>query len=286
MNTSRLRRAVLAASLLALGGAASAQAPAPAAPVTLLQNVRIFDGKGASLSAPSQVLVRGELIERVSTAPIAPPAGATVIDGQGRTLMPGLIDNHWHTMFAAPSMAQMLRRRLRLPHAAGRGRGARHADARLHHRARPGRALLRAQARHRRRPGGRPAHLPVGRDDHHHRRAWRLPRAARAAAAASARRRRSAARSMPASWPIRPTRCGCARASSCCWARRRSSSPPAAAWPRRTARWMRPPSPKRSCAPRCRPPATGAPMSACMPTRRRPSSAPSAPASRSSNTAT
>ncbi len=48
------------------------------------------------------------LIERISTAPIAPPPGATVIDGQGRTLMPGLIDNHWHTMFAAPSMGQML----------------------------------------------------------------------------------------------------------------------------------------------------------------------------------
>jgi imidazolonepropionase-like amidohydrolase len=90
---------------MTLCAAASAQAPAPA---TLLQNVRIFDGRGASLSAPSQVLVRGELIERVSTAPITPPAGATVIDGQGRTLMPGLIDNHWHTLFAAPSMAQML----------------------------------------------------------------------------------------------------------------------------------------------------------------------------------
>ncbi len=70
--------------------------------------MRIFDGKSASLSAPGQVLVRGELIERVSTTPITPPPGATVIDGQGRTLMPGLIDNHWHTLFAAPSMGQML----------------------------------------------------------------------------------------------------------------------------------------------------------------------------------
>ncbi len=105
MTALRRRRAWLAGALLAVCSAASAQAPAP---VMLLQNVRIFDGKGASLSAPSQVLVRGELIERVSTAPVTPPAGATVIDGQGRTPMPGLIDNHGHTLFAAPSMDQML----------------------------------------------------------------------------------------------------------------------------------------------------------------------------------
>jgi len=105
MTSSHGRRAWLAGALLALCTAASAQAPAP---VTLLQNVRIFDGKGGSLSAPSQVLVRGDLIERMSTVPIAPPPGANVIDGQGRTLMPGLIDNHWHTMFAAPSMAELL----------------------------------------------------------------------------------------------------------------------------------------------------------------------------------
>ncbi len=70
--------------------------------------MRIYDGKSASLSAPSHVLVRGERIERISATPIAAPASATVIDGQGRTLMPGLIDNHWHTMLAAPSMALTL----------------------------------------------------------------------------------------------------------------------------------------------------------------------------------
>jgi imidazolonepropionase-like amidohydrolase len=55
------------------------------------------------------VLVRGEIIERISAAPIAATTADTVVvDGQGRTLMPGLIDNHWHTMFAAPSMGQLL----------------------------------------------------------------------------------------------------------------------------------------------------------------------------------
>jgi imidazolonepropionase-like amidohydrolase len=61
----------------------------------LFENVRIFDGKGAALSAPSNVLVKGNVIESISTAPIA-AAGALRIAGNGRTLMPGLIDNHWH----------------------------------------------------------------------------------------------------------------------------------------------------------------------------------------------
>ncbi len=104
MKTSPLRLVLSAAASLALCGPSLAQ-PAEA---TLLQNVRIYDGKSASLSGPSHVLVRGEVIERISAAPVAPPPGATIIDGQGRTLMPGLIDNHWHTMFAAPPLGLIL----------------------------------------------------------------------------------------------------------------------------------------------------------------------------------
>jgi imidazolonepropionase-like amidohydrolase len=72
----------------------------PDAAVTLFNNVRVFDGKNPSLSAASNVLIRGNLIERISTTPIAVDRSATtrVIDGGGRTLMPGLIDNHWHAM--------------------------------------------------------------------------------------------------------------------------------------------------------------------------------------------
>ena len=78
---------------------ASASAPASGA-VTLFENVRIFDGKGAALSAPSNVLIRGNVIERISTQPIPVDrrADTRIIDGGGRTLMPGLIDNHWHAM--------------------------------------------------------------------------------------------------------------------------------------------------------------------------------------------
>jgi imidazolonepropionase-like amidohydrolase len=82
--------------------------PPANAGATLFQNVRIFDGRGASLSAPSNVLIRGNIIERISTAPIAAEPGATVIAGNGRTLMPGLIDAHWHAMLIRPNPAQAI----------------------------------------------------------------------------------------------------------------------------------------------------------------------------------
>ncbi|MGM4887173.1 amidohydrolase family protein [Tardiphaga sp. 20_F10_N6_6] len=71
----------------------------------LLENVRIFDGRSATLSAPSNVLIKGNLIERISTAPIA-AADAQRVAGNGHTLMPGLIDNHWHTMLIRVTPAQ------------------------------------------------------------------------------------------------------------------------------------------------------------------------------------
>jgi len=76
----------------------------------LFENVRIFNGTSGQLSAPSNVLVAGNVIRTISLAPIADPAGMTVlrIRGNGRTLMPGLIDNHWHTMLARPTPAQAI----------------------------------------------------------------------------------------------------------------------------------------------------------------------------------
>jgi len=73
----------------------------------LLQNVLVFDGKATALSGPTNVLVRGNKIERISTAPIAVDRGAdtVIISGDGRTLMPGLIDAHAHLTFNALPMA-------------------------------------------------------------------------------------------------------------------------------------------------------------------------------------
>ncbi|MCY0992567.1 amidohydrolase family protein [Nannocystis sp. ILAH1] len=106
--------AVLAFAATQLGLAHSPQpAPGPsavAAParLTLFQDVRIFDGRRATLSAPSHVLVRDKVIERISTAPIAAEPGTTVIPAAGRVLMPGLSDMHWHVMLVRPTPAAIL----------------------------------------------------------------------------------------------------------------------------------------------------------------------------------
>src|SRR5215831_15764607 len=92
----------------AIPDAASAATAAPKVAVTLFKNVRIFDGKAEKLTNPSNVMVRGNIIERVSSGSIQPPADAnvTAIDGGDRTLMPGLIDVHWHAMLIRSTPAQ------------------------------------------------------------------------------------------------------------------------------------------------------------------------------------
>ncbi|MCG7327992.1 amidohydrolase family protein [Achromobacter sp. ACRQX] len=92
-----------------LPAAPAATAPPPTAQAAadsriLFENVRIFDGVSGDLSPASSVLVHGNVIEKVSRDKIAAD-GARVIDGGGRTLMPGLIDMHWHSMFVGVPLA-------------------------------------------------------------------------------------------------------------------------------------------------------------------------------------
>src|SRR5215831_12066400 len=82
--------------------------PQPAA--VIFENVRIFNGTSDRLSPPSNVLVVGNVIKTISTDSLAVPPDTSVtrIEGGGRTLMPGLIDAHWHTLFVRPTPAMML----------------------------------------------------------------------------------------------------------------------------------------------------------------------------------
>ena len=66
-------------------------------PSVLFTNVNVFDGKSEQLFK-ADVLVVGNKIEQVSTEPLAviQSTNMKVIDGGGRTLMPGLIDSHAH----------------------------------------------------------------------------------------------------------------------------------------------------------------------------------------------
>jgi imidazolonepropionase-like amidohydrolase len=70
----------------------------------------VFDGKSSELSPPSNVLVRGNTIEKIASEdiPIDDSADTTIVDGGGRTLMPGLIDAHWHATMVRPTPAESL----------------------------------------------------------------------------------------------------------------------------------------------------------------------------------
>jgi imidazolonepropionase-like amidohydrolase len=71
--------------------------PVMAAEQVLFKNVNVFNGVENKLIANQDVLVDGKLITSIGQGLKAGPE-ATVIDGDGRTLMPGLIDGHAHVM--------------------------------------------------------------------------------------------------------------------------------------------------------------------------------------------
>ncbi|HKJ17237.1 MAG TPA: amidohydrolase family protein [Xanthomonadales bacterium] len=107
-QTSWIFTAALLSLTIAASPAALAQAPPPTGVV--FENVRVFDGTSDRLSAPTNVLVVGNTIKVISSAPIAdPPAmSLTRLQGGGRTLMPGLIDAHTHIMFESVSQVTVL----------------------------------------------------------------------------------------------------------------------------------------------------------------------------------
>ena len=88
----------------AQASAMAAQAPAllkslvtvPAGPVAF-SGVRLFDAEGARFLANQTVVVdKGVITASGAAGSVTVPAGAQVIDGRGKTLVPGLWDCHMH----------------------------------------------------------------------------------------------------------------------------------------------------------------------------------------------
>ncbi|MCC6400400.1 MAG: amidohydrolase family protein, partial [Flavobacteriales bacterium] len=91
----------------------------PAQDSLLITNVRIFNGTSPELKAGG-VLVVGGRIAQVGGA-LEPTPGVPVLDGGGRTLMPGLIDAHVHlTLSAIPMVAAMTAPSAYVHHVSGR----------------------------------------------------------------------------------------------------------------------------------------------------------------------
>jgi imidazolonepropionase-like amidohydrolase len=74
------------------------QVPAPAHTTTVaIVGVTLIDGRGGPPLLDATVIVRGERIAAVgSRNSVSVPEGAEVVDGSGLTLLPGLIDSHFH----------------------------------------------------------------------------------------------------------------------------------------------------------------------------------------------
>jgi imidazolonepropionase-like amidohydrolase len=83
--------------------------PTTPAPRTLFRGARVFDGRSPTLGEPTDVVVAGNLIESIGPASSDGSLDATrVIEAGGRVLMPGLIDAHWHAIFAAVSVIEAM----------------------------------------------------------------------------------------------------------------------------------------------------------------------------------
>ncbi|WP_022685128.1 amidohydrolase [Sphingomonas phyllosphaerae] len=119
MNSDRARRVLLSAALIALPLSACATTadkpatatkkappvryahdpypstyhPYPGAP-TLVRNVTIFDGEGGRIDGGAVLFADGKVVAVGQT--LDAPAGATVIDGQGKFVTPGIVDIHSH----------------------------------------------------------------------------------------------------------------------------------------------------------------------------------------------
>lgn len=73
----------------------------------LIQNVVIFDGKNQA-TITGNVWIEDNVIRKISVDPIPVGQEIEVIDGQGKFLMPGLIDAHWHAYLVANTMVDLL----------------------------------------------------------------------------------------------------------------------------------------------------------------------------------
>ena len=69
-----------------------------AEPALVIQGVSLFDTASGAMKPNRTIVVSGEKIEAVGTPeqPAAVPAGAVLLDGKGKFVIPGLIDAHVH----------------------------------------------------------------------------------------------------------------------------------------------------------------------------------------------
>ena len=82
---------------LCLTALAAPRAQRGAAPVTAIVGARLIDGTGGAPIDNAVVIVNGDRITAAGVRASVPvPRGAVVVDATGKTLIPGLVDAHYH----------------------------------------------------------------------------------------------------------------------------------------------------------------------------------------------
>jgi imidazolonepropionase-like amidohydrolase len=92
-------KCLIAGILLAflVGCGESALPPSTEQPVTAIVGARLIDGMGGAVIEDSVVLIEGARIQAAGPRSHTPvPKGGEIIDGAGKTIIPGLVDTHAH----------------------------------------------------------------------------------------------------------------------------------------------------------------------------------------------
>lgn len=103
----KLKNLLLVIIVLTLSGIMACAQDSKSLSQILITNATIFDGQNEKLTERMSVLIEGNKIKRIAKD-IQAPEGAQVIDANRRTLIPGLIDAHYHPMMAALPLADLL----------------------------------------------------------------------------------------------------------------------------------------------------------------------------------
>src|SRR4051812_20805705 len=80
--------------------------PPPPVRMTAITHAQLLDVKTGSIQRDVTIVIRDRTIVSVGSA--APPAGSTVVDARGRTILPGLIDAHAHISDTAAAKVALM----------------------------------------------------------------------------------------------------------------------------------------------------------------------------------
>jgi imidazolonepropionase-like amidohydrolase len=91
-----MRRSALLTLIVLFAWYAAPESRQQATSALVIRNVTLIDGTGRPAVQNATVVVEGTRVTQVTTQTVTTPAGAQIVDGRGKFLIPGLIDVHVH----------------------------------------------------------------------------------------------------------------------------------------------------------------------------------------------